>query len=112
MRVEEGHHFPLDTVGNIFIKHEETAEVLNTFLALVINSRIDYHQDNWPPDLEDREGQKDGTPVMQKEEVKGLLTHLDADKSLGLDGIHAREIRQLGQELIKSVLRRGAERGR
>ena len=99
-------------MGNIFTKDEETPEVLTTFFALLYKSRIDYPQNNWPPELGDREGEQNGTSIIKKEEDKDLLSHLDAHKSLGLDGIHAREIRKLREELIKPVLRRGAEQGR
>lgn len=106
-RAEENHHSSLDTGRNIFTKDREAADVPYTFLASVFKCRIDYHQDNWPPDLGDREGMHSGTPLRQKEAVQDLLRHRDAHMSLGLDGIHAREIRQLGQEVIKS----GGEEG-
>ncbi|KAJ7400528.1 hypothetical protein BTVI_104639 [Pitangus sulphuratus] len=52
-------------------------------------SRTGYPQDNWPPELVDRDGEQN-SPVVQEEAVSDLLTHLDAHKSIGPDGLHLR----------------------
>ncbi|KFW67128.1 hypothetical protein AS28_05713, partial [Pygoscelis adeliae] len=40
-------------------------------------------------------------PIIQEEAVNDLLRHLDAHKSMGLDGIHPRVLRELAEELAK-----------
>ncbi|KFW88408.1 hypothetical protein N305_02126, partial [Manacus vitellinus] len=40
-------------------------------------------------------------PVIQKETVSNLLSHLDPHKSMGPDGIHPRVMRELAEELTK-----------
>ncbi|XP_068277215.1 Holliday junction recognition protein [Nyctibius grandis] len=48
-------------------------------------------QENYPPELEDRDGEQNEAPITQREMVIDLLHHLDPHKSVGLDGIHPRE---------------------
>jgi len=38
--------------------------------------------------LEDREGEWNKLPIIQKEAVNDLLCHLDTNKSIGPEGIH------------------------
>ncbi|KFP29954.1 hypothetical protein N325_11690, partial [Colius striatus] len=40
---------------------------------------------------------------VQREMVCDLLLHLDAHKSMGLDGIHSRVLRKLGEVLAKPL---------
>lgn len=63
-RVEENHNSSPDATGNTFTKDEETLEVLATFFASLFKRRIDYPQDNWPPELGGREGEQNGTLVI------------------------------------------------
>ncbi|KAK4832281.1 LOW QUALITY PROTEIN: hypothetical protein QYF61_021680 [Mycteria americana] len=90
----------LDTGGNIATKHEEKAEVLNAFFISVFNSQTSYPLGIQPPELEDRDGQQNKTPIIQEEAVNDLLCHLDTHKSMGPDEIPLRVLRQLVQELI------------
>jgi len=53
--------------------------------------------------LEDREGEQNKPPLIQKESVNDLLCHLDTHKSMGLDGIHPRVLRELAEELAKTL---------
>jgi len=56
-----------------------------------------------PPVLEDREGEQNRPPITQEEAVNELLCHLDTYKSMGLDGIHTRVLRELTEELAKTL---------
>jgi len=53
--------------------------------------------------LEDREGEQNKPPIIQEKAVNNLLCHLDTYKSMGLDGIHPRVLRELAEELAKTL---------
>jgi len=53
--------------------------------------------------LEGREGVRNKPSIIQEEEVNELLGHLDTYKSMGLDGIHPRVLRELVEELAKPL---------
>ena len=55
------------------------------------------------PVLEDRDGEQNKPPVTQEEAVNKLLCHLDTYKSMGPDGIHTRVLRELTEELAKTL---------
>jgi len=93
----------LDARGNIASKDEEKAEVLNAFFASVFNSQTGYSQDSQPLVLQDREGEQNKPHVIQEEAVNNLLCHLDTYKSMGLDGINPRVLRELAEELAKRL---------
>jgi len=93
----------LDGGGSIANKDEEKAEVLSAFFTAVFNSQTSYSQGTQPPLLEDRDGAQNKPPIIQEDAVKDLLCHLDTYRSMGLDGIHPRVLRELAQELAKSL---------
>jgi len=78
-------------------------EVLNAFFASVFNSQTSYSQGVQPPELEDRDGEKNKPPILQEEGVKDLLCHLNTYKSMGLDGIHPRELREVVEQMAKPL---------
>jgi len=99
-RAKENLHHLLDVRGNIASKDEEhTAEVLHAFFASVFNTQTGYSLGSQPPVLEDRDGEQNKPPIIQKEEVNNLLCHLDVYKSMGLDEIHLRVLMELAKPL-------------
>jgi len=93
----------LDTGQNIATKDEVKAKVLNAFFTSVFNSQAHYSQGIQPPELEDRDGEQNKSPIIQEEAVNDLLCHLDTCKSMGPDGIHPRILRELAEEMTKPL---------
>jgi len=81
---------------NIGTKDEEKTEVLNAFFA-------NFSWSTQPPELEDRDGEQNEAPMIQEEMDSDLLHRLDIYKSMGLDGIHSRILRELMGVLDKPL---------
>jgi len=53
--------------------------------------------------LKDRVGVRNKPPIIQEEAVNDLLCHLDTHKSVRLDAIHPRVLRELAEEMAKTL---------
>ncbi|KAK4810540.1 hypothetical protein QYF61_004503 [Mycteria americana] len=93
----------VDRGGNTVTKDEEKAEVLNAFFASVFNSRANCSLGTQPLELEDRDRDQNGAPIIQGEMVSDLLHHLDTHKSMGPDEIHPRVLKELTDVLTKPL---------
>ncbi|KAK4821662.1 LOW QUALITY PROTEIN: hypothetical protein QYF61_027130 [Mycteria americana] len=100
-RAKENLHPLLDVGGNIATKDEEKAEVLNAFFASVLITNCS--PGTQPPELEDRDRDQNEAPIIQGEMGSNLLHHSDTQKSMGLDGIHPRVLRELAEVLTKPL---------
>ena len=76
-------------------------EVHNAFFASVFNTKTSSSPSTQPPELEDRDGEQNGAPIIQGEMVSDLLHHLDTHKSVGSDGIHPRVLKEFVEVLTK-----------
>ncbi|RMC03427.1 hypothetical protein DUI87_20624 [Hirundo rustica rustica] len=93
----------LDEGGNLVTADEEKAEVLNAFFASGFSGKLTCLQDSCSRGLVAGVREQNGPPIIKEEAVRELVRCLDIHESMGPDGIHPRVMRELADELAKSV---------
>lgn len=76
----------LDMRSKIVTKDEEKAEVLNAFFPSVFSRQTSYHLCNQPPELVDRDREKNRPHAIHEEAFSDLLCHVNTHKSVGQVG--------------------------
>jgi len=99
-RAKKNLHPLLDVGGNIVTKE---AEILNTFIASVFNSKTNCDLATQPPLLENSDREHYEVPIIQREMVNSLLHNLDTYKSMGPDRNHQSMLRDLAEMLIQPL---------
>lgn len=84
-------------------KGKEKAEVLNVLFASVFINKTIFSLGTQHSELVDRNGEQNEALIMQEKTISDLLHHLDAHKSMGLDGIHPKVLRELAVVLTKAL---------
>ena len=102
-RARESLHPLLDAEGNLVTKDQDKAEVLNALFTSVFNSNTCYTLGTKPSALVDRNVEQNKPCMILDEMVLDLLRKLDAHKSMGLDGLHIRVLRELADVVPKTL---------
>jgi len=84
-------------------KDEQKAEVLNACCVPVFNGKTSCSQSTQTTELEDRDGEQNEAPIIQGELDSNLLHCSDIHKSMGLDEIHPRVLKELAAVLTKPL---------
>ena len=80
---------------NVTTEDKEKDEVLNAFFTSAFNRQISYPQGTLHPHLEAWNAMQNTPLVLQVGTVRELFLHLDCHKTMGLDGLHPRVLREL-----------------
>ena len=106
----------LVAVGNITTKDEEKAEVLRAFFVSVGKGQISYPQGPQPPELQDRDGEQNNPPTIQKKTE--LLLDPDCHKSMrarwqqpeSIEGAAGRDCQATSHHLSAALAKQGGPR--
>ncbi|KAJ7405743.1 hypothetical protein WISP_138422 [Willisornis vidua] len=88
--------------GHLTNSDRDKAEVFNAFFACVFNTDDGPRGSQWP-ELEGHDCENDQLPV-NPEIVQDMLLQLDPYKSMGLDGIHLKMLKELADAITKPLL--------
>ena len=102
-RTRENLRSLLDEAGNVTTGDKEKADVLNAFFTSVFKSQTSYPQVSPLSDLAALAGEQTKPPIIREETVRDLLLQLDCHKSMGLDEIHPRVLRELAEEIAEPL---------
>ena len=94
-RTKENFHPLHDAAWNVTTGDKEKADVLSALFTSAFNRQISYPQGTLCPDLEVWDAMQNTPLVIQMETIRELLLHLDCHRSMGLDGLHLRVLREM-----------------
>lgn len=72
-------------------------------LTSAYNSKTHCHQGTQPPELQDRDREQNEASTVQEGMFGELLCNLDQHKSMRLDRIHSRVLRELAEKFTKPL---------
>ena len=81
--------------------HKEKADILHASVTSVFKSQTSYPQVSPLSVLAVLAGEQTKPPIIQEETVRDLLLQLDCHKSMGLDEIHPRVLRELAEVIAE-----------
>ena len=84
----------MDAMGNVTVEDKERAGVLSAFFTSVFKSQTSYSWDTQSPDVEISAWEQNKPLTIQVETVRDLLLQLDCHRSMVLDGMHPRVLRE------------------
>jgi len=103
----------LNEAGALVTEDAEKAELLNAFFASVFSAKAD-PQESQALEVREEACRKDDLRLVEEDCVRDHLSNLDADKSMGLHGIHPRVLRELVDviaELLSIIFERSWRTG-
>jgi len=92
----------LNEAGVLVTEVAEKAELLNAFFASVFSAKAG-PQGSQAPEVREEAYSEDGFPLVEEDCVRDCLSDLDTHKSMGLDGMHPRVMRELADVIAESL---------